>query len=267
MSCFKYTMVCSLIVCTVAWSQLSVKNSGDIEVMHVDDNANVTIGHASQSGTLTIRGDLTTNTITIINGAGNGKVLKSNSTGRASWGTDQVNDADHDTGNELQTLTISKNDNLVSWNLSDNGGSGNFSVSDQFTFLSGLTYLFSSEPMGTSGIEVNLCQDGHVPTDAKMIQVYWGAYTNYSQDQYSRSLLIRGGAEAADNAAAGLRTLDTMVAGNWPVAFEYKSTLIPMPANCRVRVYPETPTAGTSCSPPNCIRADTATLGVIGYIK
>ncbi|MBD3384025.1 hypothetical protein GF407_03780 [candidate division KSB1 bacterium] len=67
--------------------------------------------------------------------------------------------------------------------------------------------------------------------------------------------------------AALQRTLDCMVGGYWAGAHEYKSTLIPMPAGNSVTIYTEQPTSGTSCNPPDCIRATHATLGVIGYIR
>ncbi len=83
-----------LIVLSVsAWSQLSVKNHSGEEVMTVDDNANVTIGSSLHNG------NLTTHTITIKEGAVNGRVLKSNASGEASWGTLPLN-AVLDAGND-----------------------------------------------------------------------------------------------------------------------------------------------------------------------
>jgi hypothetical protein len=75
-----------LIVLSVsAWSQLSVQNRSGEEVMTVDDHANVTIGSSVHDG------HLTTHTITIKEGAANGRVLKSNASGEAGWGTLPLN--------------------------------------------------------------------------------------------------------------------------------------------------------------------------------
>jgi hypothetical protein len=87
-----------LLLLGTAWSQLTVKNTNGDVVMQVDGDANVTIGSTLYPGALT------THTITILDGASNGLVLKSNADGLASWDTDDVNDADHIIGNEYQDL-------------------------------------------------------------------------------------------------------------------------------------------------------------------
>jgi hypothetical protein len=60
-------------------------------------------------GTTTTPGDLTTHTLTILDGAADGRVLKSDASGLASWGTDQVDDADADPTNEHQDLVLNGN--------------------------------------------------------------------------------------------------------------------------------------------------------------
>ncbi|MBD3384024.1 hypothetical protein GF407_03770 [candidate division KSB1 bacterium] len=87
----------SLLLSTV-WSQLIVKNTTGDMMMQVDSDANVTIGSAIHPGALI------THTITILDGAANSRVLKSDASGLASWDTDEVNDADHTIGNEYQNL-------------------------------------------------------------------------------------------------------------------------------------------------------------------
>ncbi len=95
--------VCGLFFITAVWGQFVVKNtSGDV-VLSVDSQASVVVGSAAQDG------DLTTHTITILQGAANGLVLKSDASGQASWSTDLVNDADHNIGNEYQDLNLSGN--------------------------------------------------------------------------------------------------------------------------------------------------------------
>ncbi len=96
-------LLMSLCITATAWSQLTVKNSGGNIVMQVDDQARVTIG------TTTTPGALTTHTLTILDGAADGRVLKSDATGLASWGTDQVEDDDHVIGNEYQDLVLNGN--------------------------------------------------------------------------------------------------------------------------------------------------------------
>jgi hypothetical protein len=73
-----------LVLVTGTNAQLIVKNSAGDVVMTVDNNANMVIGSSTQTG------DLTTNTITILDGAADGQVLKSNASGQASWGIDLV---------------------------------------------------------------------------------------------------------------------------------------------------------------------------------
>jgi hypothetical protein len=96
-----YTFFLLLVFSTAVFAQLTIKNSGGDVVMQVDDQANVTIGSATQTGALT------THTLTITGGATAGAVLKSNASGLASWGTDQVDDDDADPTNEFQTLSLS----------------------------------------------------------------------------------------------------------------------------------------------------------------
>ncbi len=79
---------------TQVWGQLIVKNSSDYVVMQVDEQANVTIGSSDQHGMLT------TYELKVITGAASGRVLKSDADGLASWGTDEVDDADADPTNE-----------------------------------------------------------------------------------------------------------------------------------------------------------------------
>ncbi len=96
-----YSFLLLLVFSTAAFAQLTVINSGGDVVMQVDNQANVTVGSATQTGALT------THTLTILNGAADGRVLKSNASGLASWGTDQVDDDDADPTNEFQTLNLS----------------------------------------------------------------------------------------------------------------------------------------------------------------
>lgn len=98
---------------------MTVKNTGDNVVMQVDENANLTIG------TSQISGSVTTHSITILDGASNGAVLKSNASGQGYWGTDKVNDADHNANNERQHLSYNaSNGNLVIDNGNHTAGNG-----------------------------------------------------------------------------------------------------------------------------------------------
>jgi hypothetical protein len=92
-----------LLLLGTAWSQLIVKNTTGNTVMQVDADANVTIGSGLHPGALT------THTITVLQGAANGLVLKSDASGQASWSTDLVDDADHNIGNEYQDLNLDGN--------------------------------------------------------------------------------------------------------------------------------------------------------------
>jgi hypothetical protein len=103
-----YIFIIILTVITAGWGQLTVLNSSGEVMMQVDGQANVTIGSATQTGALT------THTLTILNGAADGRVLKSDASGLASWGTDQVDDADHVIGNEHQSLSLSGNELSIS---------------------------------------------------------------------------------------------------------------------------------------------------------
>ena len=341
-----------------AWSQFIVKNTSGNVVMQVDGDANVTIGSTIHPGALT------THTITILDGAANGRVLKSDASGLASWGTDAVNDADHNIGNEYQNLNLSGNtlsitdgnsvtlpagsdnqqlsiddhtitlerggsvvvpDNVndadhnigneyqdlgssksgenvtvtitngsnTSFSIQDddhtvgneyqdlgssrsgnsatvtitNGSNTSFNIADQFTYLSQIRFLESGTAVDNNGLPVNLTSGGHIPSDARFVQVYWGGFSSYSQDEFSRTYLLKTNDACSGNSEALQRTHDCMVAGYWAGAHEYKSTLIPMPADNSVTIYAEQPTSGTSCTSPDCIRATNATLGVIGYIR
>ncbi len=100
-----FSLICALV--PTVWAQMTVKNRFNVVVMQVDNQAHMTLGSS------TLDGDLTTHSLTVLNaltfspGAASGRVLKSDASGSASWGTDQVDDADHVIGNELQTLSLS----------------------------------------------------------------------------------------------------------------------------------------------------------------
>jgi hypothetical protein len=105
MQIITFSLICALV--PTVWAQMTVKNSSHEVVMQVDNQAHMTLGSS------TLNGDLTTHNMTILNaltftaGAASGRVLKSDASGSASWGTDQVDDADHVIGNEFQTLSLS----------------------------------------------------------------------------------------------------------------------------------------------------------------
>lgn len=235
--------------------------------MSVNQTGKVAIGNITATANLDVAGSLRFRSL--IKGSLANPVLTVDAVGNTSV----VNNPDADASNEAQTMSMSKSENVVNWTLSttpgtgSGGGSGSFSTADKFTFLSSMTFLAYAVPMTSTGHEVDLCSGGHVPTDAKMVQVYWGAYTGYTTGQCSRTILIRGGSIPADASQAAARTLDVMVAGHWAGAFEYKCTLIPMTPDHKVRIYPTQPEAGTSCAPPNCVGATTATLAIIGYVR
>ncbi len=80
-------MILSLILAGSGSAQLTVKNSDDRVVMYIDENANMTLGSAHETG------DLNTDNIVISDGltfapaqAEAGRVLKTNDNGEAFWG-------------------------------------------------------------------------------------------------------------------------------------------------------------------------------------
>lgn len=106
-------IILALALVTSVWGQMTVKNSSDDVLMQVDDQANVTIGSTNMHGLLT------TYELKVITGAAAGRVLKSDADGLASWGTDEVEDADHVIGNETPQAgtAISVSDRTVSVNV------------------------------------------------------------------------------------------------------------------------------------------------------
>ena len=106
-----------LLMTAGVWAQLTVKNnSGDV-LMRVDQTSGDAVVTLGSSG---VPGHLITETITITDGAGAGKVLTSDTDGNASWGSVSItesdpqwsaNDNDHTIGNEFplggNAITIS----------------------------------------------------------------------------------------------------------------------------------------------------------------
>ncbi len=107
----------TLLLASAAWAQLTVKNnSGDV-LMTVDQTSGDAVVTLGSSG---VPGHLITETITITDGAGTGKVLTSDTDGNASWASVSItesdpqwsaNDNDHAIGNEFplggNAITIS----------------------------------------------------------------------------------------------------------------------------------------------------------------
>ena len=118
------TMICFLSIAGQA--QLLIKNSTGHVLMEVDGNANVIIGSASQTGDLTTDNIIVNDGLTYAAGAANGRVLRSNTSGDASWGLEnqmlslsgntlgisdgtgtQLNSVSLPTGSDNQQLNIS----------------------------------------------------------------------------------------------------------------------------------------------------------------
>ncbi|MBD3383799.1 hypothetical protein GF407_02630 [candidate division KSB1 bacterium] len=113
------TFLVLLVTYTLTTAQLIIKDEAGNVVMQIDNNANMVVGSATKSG------KLTTNTLTILDGAGDGLVLKSNALGLAGWDTDNVDDADANPNNERQRLSYEVESGRLTIN---NGGatSGNY---------------------------------------------------------------------------------------------------------------------------------------------
>jgi hypothetical protein len=88
-------MIC--LTSTVAFGQMIVKSSTDVDLMTVNDNGDVVIGTSSNNGALTLHGNetingaltvsglTTTTTLKITDGAAAGTILMSDADGDASW--------------------------------------------------------------------------------------------------------------------------------------------------------------------------------------
>ncbi len=106
-----------VILSTAAFAQLTVKNNSGEVLMRVDQTSGDAVVTLGSSG---VPGHLITETITITDGAGTGKVLTSDTDGNASWASVSItesdpqwsaNDNDHAIGNEFplggNAITIS----------------------------------------------------------------------------------------------------------------------------------------------------------------
>ncbi len=140
------TMICFLSIAGQA--QLLIKNSTGHVLMEVDGNANVIIGSASQTGDLTTDNIIVNDGLTYAAGAANGRVLRSNASGDASWGLEnqrlslsgntlgisdgtgtQLNSVSLPTGSDNQNLDSDKSGENVTVEI-DRGNSTTFSIQD-----------------------------------------------------------------------------------------------------------------------------------------
>jgi hypothetical protein len=131
------------------WAQLIIKNSSEEVLMQVDGNANVTIGSAQQTGTLTSDNIIIHDGLTFIAGAAEGLVLRSGGSGGvASWGLEnqrlslngndlQISDGTGTLLNGVSLPTGSDNQNLSSQKIGeqvtvdiDRGNPTTFSIQD-----------------------------------------------------------------------------------------------------------------------------------------
>lgn len=184
---------------STTWAQMVIKNTSNQDLFQVDNTGQVTIGSASQNGSLNIIGtakvtqmgtmtqpdkvmvtDSQGNLSTII-GSANGQILKWNG---SVWNlsSDAVNDLDHDPINEIQTLIQTGSSTTSSLQISD----GNSIVlyesllpnirRDNETLSGGVTTPLDFD-LGKSGVQaVNLNFAAHTGTG--YLYVLKGNYTD-----------------------------------------------------------------------------------------
>jgi hypothetical protein len=122
-TCFLLVSIC---ITATALAQLTVKKTGGDVLMQVNEESGKAV---LVLGTATLDGALTTHSITITGGAAAGRVLKSDASGLASWGTDQVEDDDPVIGNEFPVagtqITVTGDRTVNHGNTSNQGSVNN----------------------------------------------------------------------------------------------------------------------------------------------